>query len=161
MKSYHRIIVLLVVLATLIALSASVFAANTADTAFNDFFYEGDNNNYLPPREKTNTTPHYLYITSGTDATVRVKSLGSTNEDFANANNVFNATYSNGGIVAYVISRVGTKYSVHNLVYESLSSYNNKYASIAILGLYSKDNAGYVTGVWSPDSSGTYVSARQ
>ena len=37
MKSCHRIIVLLVVFATLIALSASVFAANTADTTFTAF----------------------------------------------------------------------------------------------------------------------------
>ena len=157
MKTFQRIIVLFVVLVTVAVFPISAFAANTSDTPYTNFFYDSDQNRYLDPREKTNTTPHFFHITNGSGNTVRIKSLGSRYENFAAATNM---TYSNGSIVSYVIARVGTKYSVHNLVYENLSAYQNKYASIAIVGLYDGD-AGNVTGVWSPDSSGTYVSARQ
>lgn len=152
MKTAMRIIAVVLVIATMMLMSVVAFAANTANTEFANFVVNEDSERSIPPREKTDTSSHYFTFTTGTPATVKVVSYGTSTNTYVGGENL---TYSNGQTVAYVVCRRGTQYNIHNLVYEQ----GYRWARLAITSWWDYD-AGPITGKWSPDSSGTYISAR-
>lgn len=126
-------------------------AGNYTDRKFVDFDIWVDGRK-LDAEEKWDTTPHYLYVTGGNIDTMSIQSYGNTYDTTSGG---VNCTYSNGKLVNYVTCRKGDPYLVRNLVKE------NRY-SWATLGIARKNSpaGGWVTGVWSPDSIGSYTVAQ-
>lgn len=138
---------------SLIALIVSVsavpaFAANTTDRAFD--LGLGEAARRTDTFEKEDDSPHYFYLQSATNKveSIHVKSWGRKTY----SSEGINATFANGNLVEFVVCRVGTQYSIHNLVYESGCSW-------AYLTCSSPVATG-AAGFWSPDSSGRYESAQ-
>ena len=151
MKHIKRTVAIFFVLIMVVSMSATVFAANTTNTEFTNFFVEDWDENRLTPREKMDSSSHYFTYTTGAPVTVRVVSYGTTTHTTTGGANV---TYSNGQTVSYVACRRGTQYNVHNLVNER----GYTWASLGLMTLYT--SMGDISGMWSPDSVGTYISAR-
>lgn len=147
-----RIIAVVLVIATVMLMSVVAFATNTANTEFEDFVVNDSTERNLVPREKTDTSSHYFTYTTGTPVTVKVVSNGTSTKTYVGGEIL---TYSNGQTVAYVACRRGTQYNIHNLVYEQ----GYRWARLAITSWWEHES-GPISGKWSPDSSGTYISAR-
>ena len=128
-------------------------AANIIDEEFYDYGIYS-NGWWLPPREKDDASPHYLYLTDCDVNTVKVSSNGR--ESYAQSSSGKNLTIANGQYVSYVTCRVGTKYSISNGVYE---------AGYPWAELFFQRDIGWwgfsITGKWSPDSSGRYTYAEK
>lgn len=149
MKNGKRIISLCcAIIAILSVLAVSAFASNYTDEGFAFTVYT-DVVKLLDWREKTDTTPIYLYIKTGTTSPIRVSALGA----IESSDVMTDLTCVHGAYAAYVTCSVGVKYSVHSFVYEC----GYDLASLQFWNPYSTSN--YITGVWSPDSVGTYTYA--
>ena len=158
MKTIHRhaisrriISTFLLVMLLASAMCVSASAANTTDTYFNSFKatvlgYNAMSN--TDARSKTNNSCVYLYITSGTYSSVRVRALGSSSQ----TGSWTNRTYY-GGYVSYVTCAVGVQYQIHNMIYESGESW----AKLSFHSPYTNPN--YISGAWSPDCAGSYTDA--
>lgn len=133
----------------ILMMSVSSLAANTSNTSFTNFVVDTNNEYRIPPREKMDYSSHYFTYTGG-PVTLSVVSYGTRVNTTIGGTNV---TCSNGQAVTYVACRRGTQYNVHNFVKEQGYSW-------ASLGLTSFTEYGEISGVWSPDSYGTYISAR-
>lgn len=152
MKNSRRIFSIVLTLAVVLSLAAiTASAANTTDEEFYGFEIWIDGR-HLYPREKDDATPHYLYVTDGNISTMRVMSTGS--ETYVDYNYGENTTTSNGRVVNNVVCQRGTRYSIHNIVYEE----GYPWASLHI-SRFNDWAGGVITGVWSPDSRYTYTSA--
>lgn len=151
MMKCKRILALALCLVTLVSvMSVTAFAANTSDTKFTNFKLNSNEWFYLiTPREKTNDSKVYLYYTTGTYNAVRAKVYGKTTYSSTTNNN---CTYYDGSVVSYVTCVKGTKYSIGNLVYER----DYPWATLGFWSQYTDT----ISGVWSPDSAGTYTIAR-
>ena len=151
MKTKSRIFATLLVVLTLVsAVSIPALAANTQDETFSNYEIYIDGN-FLPPREKEDASPHYLYITGGNMDVVYVFSHGL--ETYSNWGDN-NLTKANGQFVDFVTCRKGTRYSISNGVYEAGCPW-------AALGILRADSwwGGVIDGKWSPDSTGRYTYA--
>lgn len=140
-------------MAMTLPISTNVTAANTTDTAINFDVNALNFNKTTGKREKQNTTPIYIHVTSLEDrSSVRVRALGVAG---ANSENLTNNGTSLKR-VSYVTCKLKTKYSIHNDIKEKGYGY-------AKLGFQSLNtiNSERVKGVWSPDSTKTYTHAWQ
>lgn len=154
MKTRFRVIaVLLMVLTMFSAVAVPAFAANTSNEEFAGFeIFDG---RALPPREKDDASPHYLYLYADNDEfdTYYVASLGLAeygDDDFNDC------TMVSGQYVDHVTCREGTRYSIYNGVYAN----GYPWATLFFSGY--RDNyiyGGCISGRWSPDSSGRYTYA--
>lgn len=98
---------------------------------------------------KSDTSP--LYVRMNTNYAVsgyRIRAMGCT----VNKTDLTNWTYANGKLVDYVTCNMNTEYSIQSLIKEN----GDDCATLAICGLGGSSTA---TGVWSPDSVGTYTYA--
>lgn len=148
MKTIQRLIVLSLVLVSLVSIFIPAYAANTEDTSFYFSFLDGSA--CIERRQKMDASEHYFYQVSGEVPTLKVISQGLSSQADSTGTNT---TLSNGAIVPYVVCRRGTRYNVHNHVNEM--GYSWAQLLIENLGAH-----GIVSGYWSPDSLGTYISAR-
>lgn len=100
--------------------------------------------------DKDNDTPLYINIENKYVAQAyRVRALGC----IFNGEQRVNLTYSNGELCDSVLCSVGTDYSVHSLIYER----GYGYATLELMACGPTCNT---SGKWSPDSVGTYTSAK-
>ena len=77
--------------------------------------------------------------------------MGSTT---ANTDTTDNLTLSDGEFVKRVTCQRGTQYSVRSYIYES----GYRYARLGLSTNWLEGDT--ISGVWSPDSAGTYTIAR-
>lgn len=138
-------------MAMTLPIGGSVKAANTTDTPI-DFSISALNfNQTTDAREKTNTTPVYLYLTYMEDnSTVQVRALGVAGTKSENLTN----KGLTGKHIDAVTCRVNVQYSIHNYIKES--AYGK--AKLA----FKSNNAIFaekIKGVWSPDSTKSYTHA--
>lgn len=97
---------------------------------------------------------HYLMLFSNTiSEVVKVSSMGTNVYSYEGGSNL---TLSNGNLAAYVTCRKSQQYSIHNLVGEN----NYTYARLDFKA-YQGYHDSLISGEWSPDSVGSYMSARQ
>ena len=150
MKITRRFCVFTLVMILFATMSVNVFAANTTNEAFTFTIVSGQK--VIPPRQKLDNSEHYYYQNGGTVATASVISRGQHNNSSSLSTGI-NCTWSNGVVVPSVSCRRGTQYNIHNGVGEGGYSW----AKLIISNL---TEAGSASGVWSPDSIGTYISAR-
>lgn len=154
MKKLTKILTLICAFAAMVSLFAfPAFASgNTGNTYLNNFkatvigYHEMDDSD---ARQKYNYTATYLYLTSGTHDTARVKVLGATARD----ESYKNQTYYNGSYVDYVTCSVGTSYEVHNMAKEN----GRSWVKLSFRSPYTTAN--YLDGAWSPDCGGSYTDA--
>ncbi len=150
MSKCKRILALVLTLVTMVSvMSVTAFAANTKDTGFTDFELKTSEWYYcITPRDKTNTTPVYLYYTKGIYNAVRVRAFGQTSYSGSR----IDCTWYNGKYVSYVTCTKDTKYSIRSKIYED----GYRWASLGFWSQYPDK----ITGVWSPDSTRTYTVAK-
>lgn len=153
MRNTKRILALALTFVTLVSvLAIGASASNWEDTDFYDFDLYYAYYRYLNPRAKEDTTPCYLHITKSDDISVLITANGTNSSDKSGTKR--NLTVANGVIVPYVTCRRYVQYSIHSDIYEE--GYAN-----ATLGFKSVTVDGNnVSGVWSPDSRGTYTDAK-
>lgn len=159
MKRTKRILALaLAALLVVTVLPAAAFAS-TASTTFTNFKLNGNKVWYLlSAREKEDSTPLHLYMSSCTENSLRVAAFGRDQYEQKVVNGValdYNCTYyAPQGQVAYVTCLKNTQYSIQSLVYEDGHPW-------ATLGFHTTNpNGATVSGYWSPDSTTTYTIAR-
>ena len=148
MKTRRRVLAVISAVVMILSMMTIGASASHIDTSFENFDVSFFGYSELTPRDKENNTTTYLYYTTGTRTTVKVRVIGCSDnlEDT-------NVTYSNGQPADYVTCAKGVKYSIHNRVYEDGFTQ-------AKLGFKSPNLFGdTITGVWSPDSLYTYTSA--
>lgn len=124
-------------------------AANTTDTSFTKIAYTS-NWNFAGERRKYNSTPVYVYYTSGTYSSVKCRVMGYTTDGLSWAN----VTRSNGNAASYVWLSKGTQHSIRSLCYEN----GWTYATPEFQSSSSTKND-TISGVWSPDSTKVYTVA--
>lgn len=132
------------------ALCATVEAANTKDddiTAFSATVigYHAMDNSYA--RDKTDYSPVYLYITSSTKNSVRVRALGATTK----LGSYSNYTWANGAATSYVTCSKNVPYKIHSVILEraEAAGYSKAWAKLSFHSPYITTN--YIYGKWSPD----------
>ncbi len=146
-KQLIAMICILVLIVSAMAVTAS------AENNHHDAFFEFDVLSNIPygiePRYKTDTTPLYVNVQTGSERAIYVRAEGVT----SNYSKFENLTCVNGTLVDHVTCSIGIgsayKYSIHSWIYE------HGY-SMATLSFISTVGYGHITGVWSPDSQGTY-----
>lgn len=155
MKNSRKVVLVILTLALLISMSAVTYAeGNYQNTEFQRFKIYENSPKGITPREKRDCTSHYLLLLPATVSdVVKVSSMGTNVASYEGGTN---STLSNGSLAAYVTCRVKQQYSIHNLVGEN----NYKYARLDFMA-YSPYNGTLIYGEWSPDSVGSYMSARQ
>ncbi len=105
-------------------------------------------------RNKTDDSSLYLNITDMNYTYALVQARGANVAYGITLSNTTNETYSlTKGSCEYVTCWKNHEYSVHSLIYED----NYSYATLAFHAGYAAND--HVTGVWSPDSIGTYTDA--
>jgi len=146
-----KIITMLLCVLLISATIVPISAANTSDSKITKFdlsyFYYRE----VSARSKTNTTPLYFYYTIGKHNSVQVQALGSTTADTGTTDNL---TLDNGKHVKRVTCTKGIQYSVRSYIYES----GYRYARLGLSTNWLEGDT--ISGVWSPDSTGTYTVAR-
>lgn len=150
MKHSKRLIALMLLVVTIFSvMSVSVSAANWADTNFYNFtLYSYER--YLNPRTKENTTPCYVKIT---DADYNQTTFISANGCYTNSSSAtrYNCTRDGYGNYANHVSVLAEQgYLIRSIIYENKYPYASLGFSTPIVG------GNEVSGVWSPDSQGSY-----
>lgn len=141
-------------LAVLMFLSVGVVgarAANTANRSF-DCHIDGDDFSYIyDVAGKTDESAIYLWVSGASNLFTFVQALGSESEEFSSYALSDSLTLVQGMLVDYVCCRMSIDYSVHNYIKE----YGYDYATLAFMAI--GDYSTTITGLWSPDSSGSYA----
>lgn len=151
-----KLLVALLMLVMLVPVMTVAVSAdnNHHDTHFAFCVYGGDSTDVDPPRDKTDTTPLYVNIQTGDQKYMWVFAMGCDSK----GNNKINLTCVNGQYVSHVTCSVGLgdshKYNIHSWIYEE----GYRYATLGFASEKYVDD--YITGVWSPDSQGTYKYAK-
>lgn len=154
MKNKKRFVsIFLCLIAVLSAMSVTAFASNWTDSSFTNFSITDSGNNlmhFLPGRAKEDNTASYLYITNSTNRYTLVWVYGGENPNSTDRLE-WDMCYSpDSDVYGYVICQRGTKYSIYSDVYTQ----GYTYATLRFESIYGGDS---LTGVWSPDSRGTYA----
>lgn len=146
-KHFIALICTLVLIVSVMAVTASA-ENNHGDTYF-DFDVYGSIPCSIEPRAKTDTTSLYVNVQTGNSRSIRVQAEGVASD----YSEFVNLTCVQGVLVDYVTCSIGTgyayKYNIHSWIYE------NGYR-MADLSFISTSGFNHITGVWSPDSVGTY-----
>ena len=145
-KFFTRISLFVVVLATLVTATAmTASAAETSDTALPSSYitYTGGANTTV--RSKTNTTSVYMYNKSG--MTLWVWANGGSKPGNP-------ALYDAGTTIGGHANVMPGQYKVRTLIYEK--GYRTAWLNITTA---TSGVAGNCSGLWSPDSIGSYPSA--
>lgn len=146
--------IMLILSTVLICSIGTASAANVKDTPY--AFTVSGRAGRTGYRDKTNTTPVYMYYTTGTYSSVRANPMGWMISDDADlAALPHGATRSNGSTVKFVYVKKNVKSSIRTLLYES------GYSSDVFIEVtsYNASSSDYIKGVWSPDSTRTYTVA--
>lgn len=149
MRKRKHFIALICILA--LAVSAMAVTAS-AENNHHDTDFAFDVLSNIPygiePRDKTDTTALYVNVQTGSEREIHVRAEGVTSDYFFE-----NLTCVQGRLVDYVTCSIGYgseyKYNIHSWIYE----HGYRMASLSFI---STVGYGHVTGVWSPDSMGTY-----
>ncbi len=151
MNKAKRFLTMLLVAISVFVMAVPAFAT-TEDTI--DTISVGSNYTLGERREKNSSTAAYLYMASAPTSHLYVQLMGCNSQGGSTVNKTSykDAKYEYTH-AAYVICRVDAKYSVHNSAYED--GYRNVRFNFKTISGYS----GRLTYQWSPDSSGTYISA--
>lgn len=147
LKRTLTVVLAVIMMASMMVIPA--FAANTTDT---DFWYHVATTNDFPRitgREKTDTSPVYVYVDQSTYSFVRVQAIGQSTTS-PTCTNYRNCTYYGGTIVPYVRCNRDVGYSVSSMINE----YEWTYATLGFQSAGSGSDT--VTGWWSADSSKTH-----
>ena len=156
MEKHKRFLFLILAVTTLVtAMIATASASNYTDREIVSFhipYYRYSTP--LDPRDKEDSSPVYLYITdlSYSNYNILVQALGCTSK--TGSYSFENLTVSNGAMAQYVACREGVQYSIHSDIYEE----GYAYASLRFQDR-GESSGNTITGLWSPDSIGTYTSA--
>lgn len=151
MKQGKRILAMLLVVVTIMSMSAfSVSAANTRDTTHtfsvtDDFARNGN------VREKENNSAVYLHI----DHHIYVHTYVQAQGCLSTGANKTNCTVVEGEVVAQVVCRNDIKYSIHNQIHEI----GYGYAALDFRHINGDTQTTTLTYTWSPDSAGSYTPA--
>lgn len=152
MKNSKRIISLLLVIAAILSVTTiTAFAAENNNHEDIDIWPIPLSINWFTyargtAGQKKDTSPVYLHVEDGNRAAVKVSARGCDSD----GNNGVNWTYSNGKVVDFVTCTIGEQYLIQSLISEKGYSY-------AVLWFKSTNVLGdSISGVWSPDSVGSY-----
>lgn len=154
-KLLKKLTVGIVSLVIVIGMMIPTMAANTSDTYISSFAVPVSNvfTVYHTPREKQDSTPLYVELTSSIHGNVKTQARGMTYtawmQETPSTLNTANVTANCQGYgVTYVTLTPDVDYSVRSFVYE------NGYA-FATLGFkaYYDNQSENVSGWWSPDSA--------
>lgn len=149
MKKLARFLAVVCIVATMGSIFAfPAAAANTTNIDIEDFKATVLGYQSIDPARKDNDTSIYLCYWDSTHSAVRVKAYGAT----SSSGGWTNRTWYNG-YVTYVSCTVDVAYSIRSYINES----GETYAKLGFHSTYSSPN--YITGHWSPDSSGVYTVA--
>lgn len=146
-----RIMATMLMAVTILTASAiPALAANTGDASISNFTISALVYTPITARSKTDSTPVYLYYTGGSNSSVKVQTQGGGTL----SGSFSNYTLSSSSAATYVTCRINVQYSIHSSIHESGLSF-------ARLGFRSQNTAlpETISGVWSPDSAGTYADA--
>ena len=152
MKSKYLKKVILVGMALMIALMTMIVPASAANNGDTDFSLnvKTSSNDYTGAREKqddSGTYVYYKYNTTGLTGAVKFRVMGS-NSQSSPALLAINYTRNGYGTISKGQERLISQY-----VYEN----GKKYAFLSTPKVASGDPTGTATGVWSPDSVGSYT----
>lgn len=152
MKSKYLKKVLLVGMALMIALMTMIVPASAANNGDTDFSLKVRTtlNDYTGAREKQDDSGTYVYYKSGTNGltgAVKFRVMGS---DSQSTPSLLATNYTRN---SYGTISVGQKRLISQYVYEN----NKTYAFLSTPKVASGDPTGTATGVWSPDSVGSYT----
>ena len=149
MKNSKRLVALMLLVVTIFsAVSVSASASNWQDSYFYNFTLRSYQR-YLNPRAKQDTSPCYVKLTKAThNQTTFISANGCYSSTSATR---YNCTRDgNGNPVAHVSILPYQGYLVRSMIYEYKYPYATLGFSTPIVG------GNEVTGVWSPDSVGSY-----
>jgi hypothetical protein len=109
---------------------------------------------YTKTAAKEDTSPVYVYYSTGTYSAIRVTAYGLMTQD--NKDRVTYTELSDRSTVSFVYVPINQHTKVHTGIYEG----GKKYAVLGIRSM-SYSTTDYIAGVWSPDSVGyaNYTSA--
>jgi hypothetical protein len=150
MKATRRLFVGLLLTAVLVSMTCiTAFAKNYENKSFYNFTLETDER-YLKPQSKEDDSPCYLRITAATTGRVTYISANgcATGELMVFRDNKTLDGY--GQIQQHVVVSSYQDYRIRSRIYES----GYRFASLGFS--CSADFGNEVSGVWSPDSLGTY-----
>ena len=155
-KLIQKLAVGIVTVTVIVGMMIPTMAANTSDTYISSFNVPVSTvfTVYHTPREKQDSTPLYVELTSTLHGTVKAQARGMSytawmQGDLPSTLNTANATLgSSGEYKEYVLLDPGFDYSIRSFVYE------DGYA-FATLGFraYHNNQSEVVSGWWSPDSA--------
>ena len=150
MKNSKRLVALMLLVVTIFSVvSVSASASNWQDSSFYHFTL-WSSQHYLNPRAKENTSPCYVKIT---DTTYNLTTFVTANGCYSSSGSAtrYNCTRDgNGNVVSRVAILAEQGYLIRSMIYE----YKYPYASLGLSTSLVGGNV--VSGVWSPDSVGSY-----
>jgi len=158
-KFLKKLAVGILTMSIIIGMMIPVFAANTGDTIITDFEVPVNTvfTVFHSPREKQNSTPLYIELTSTLHGNVKTQARGMTYTAWMSGQtpstlNTANKTADGDGYgVTYVTLTPGIDYSVRSFIYED----GYAYATWGFKAYYDSQSE-KVSGWWSPDSSYTH-----
>lgn len=150
MKNSKRLVALMLLVVTIFSVvSVSASASNWLDSNFHDFTL-WSSQHYLNPRAKEDTSPCYVKITQATHNQITFVTANGCYSGSSSATRYNCTRDGNGNPVTRVSILPYQGYLVRSMIYE------NKYP-YASLGFFTPIVGGNkVSGVWSPDSVGSY-----
>lgn len=150
MKNSKRLVALMLLVVTIFSVvSVSASASNWQDSKFYNFTLYSYQR-YLNPRAKEDTSPCYVKITKADHNQTTFISANGCYSDGKYAARYNCTRDGNGKSVAHVSILPNQGYLVRSMIYENKYPYASLGFSTPIVG------GNEVTGVWSPDSVGSY-----
>ena len=150
MKNSKRLVALMLLVVTIFSVvSVSASASNWQDTDFYNFTLRSYQR-YLNPRAKEDTTPCYVKITAAAHNQTTFISANGCYSSSSSATRYNCTRNGNGYSVAHVSILPYQGYLVRSMIYENKYPYASLGFSTPIVG------GNEVSGVWSPDSVGSY-----
>jgi phage terminase large subunit-like protein len=154
-KLIQKLAVGIVTVTVIVGMMIPTMASNTSDHYIDSFSVPVSNvfTVYHTPREKQDSTPLYIKLTSTVHGNVKTQARGMTYtawmQETPSTLNTANLTANSEGYgVTYVTLTPGIDYSLRSFVYEN----GYAFATFGFKAYYSNQSE-TVSGWWSPDSA--------
>ena len=150
MKNSKRLVALMLLVVTIFsAVSVSASASNWQDSCFYNFTLRSYQR-YLNPRAKEDASPCYVKITQATHNQATFISANGCYSSSSSATRYNQTRDGSGKRVAHVSILPYQGYLVRSMIYENKYPYASLGFSTSLVG------GNEISGVWSPDSVGSY-----
>lgn len=150
MKNSKRLVALMLLVVTIFsAVSVSASASNWQDSYFYNFTLRSYQR-YLNPRAKEDASPCYVKITQATHNQATFVTANGCYSSSSSATRYNCTRNGNGNLVSRVAIYAKHDYLIRSTIYESKYPYASLGFSTSLVG------GNEISGVWSPDSVGSY-----